>query len=252
MSSPRININKHEFGKLETSSEFMSIRVHSWLIFSALMNPIKGEQLLAQLNWRYATKQFDPAKKISPEDWAVLEDALILSPSSYGLQPWKFIVITDPKTCERLFTATWNQRQVLDCSHYLVFAVHTTMTEAQIDKHIARVIEIRGGTIAGLKRFRDMMVGDVVTGARSAIAQQWATHQAYLALGNFITSAALLGIDTCPMEGFEPEKYDAILDLAANGLTSVVCCAAGYRSPNDKVANQKKVRFPREHMIHIV
>ncbi len=126
------------------------------------------------------------------------------------------------------------------------------MTEAQIDKHIARVIEIRGGTIDGLKRFRDVMVGDVVTGVRSAIAQQWATHQAYLALGNFITSAALLGIDTCPMEGFEPEKYDAILDLAANGLTSVVCCAAGYRSANDKAANQKKVRFPREHMIHIV
>jgi nitroreductase len=126
------------------------------------------------------------------------------------------------------------------------------MTEAHIDKHVARVLEIRGGTIDGLKRFRDTMVGDVVTGVRGAIAQQWATHQAYLALGNFITSAALMGIDTCPMEGFEPAKYDAILDLPAKGFTSVVCCAAGYRLPNDKGANQKKVRFPREHMIHIV
>lgn len=216
------------------------------------MAPIKGEQLLAQLNWRYATKQFDPARKISPEDWAALEDALILSPSSYGLQPWKFIVITDPKKREKLLPATWNQRQVLDCSHYLVFTVNTTMTEAHIDKHVTRVIEVRGGTIDGWKRFRDMMIGDVVTGARSAIAQQWATHQAYLALGNFLTSAALIGIDTCPMEGFEPEKYDAILDLPAKGLTSVVCCAAGYRSANDKAARQKKVRFPREHMIHIV
>ena len=216
------------------------------------MNPIKAEQLLAQLNWRYATKLFDPARKISPEDWAALEDALILTPSSYGLQPWKFIVITHPETRERLFPATWNQRQVLDCSHYLVFAVNKTMTEAHIDKHITRVIEVRGGTIDGLKRFRDIMVGDVVIGARSAIAQQWATHQAYLALGNFLTSAALMGIDTCPMEGFEPEKYDAILDLPAKGLASVVCCAAGHRSPNDKAANQKKVRFPREHMVHIV
>jgi nitroreductase len=216
------------------------------------VNPIKGEQLLAQLNWRYATKQFDPARKISPEDWAALEDALILSPSSYGLQPWKFIVITDPTTREKLFPATWNQRQVLDCSHYIVFAVHTTMTEAHIDKHVARVIEIRGGTIDGLNRFRDMMIEDVVTGTRGQIAQQWATHQAYLALGNFITSAALMGIDTCPMEGFDPAKYDAILDLPDKGLTSVVCCAAGYRSSNDKAANQKKVRFQREHIIHIV
>src|SRR5213595_2330997 len=142
-----MNINKHEFGKLETSSEFVSIRVHSWLIFSALMNPIKGEQLLAQLNWRYATKQFDPAKKISPEDWAVLENALILSPSSYGLQPWKFIVITDRKMREKLFPATWNQRQVLDCSHYLVFAANTRTTEEHVDKHVARTVEIRGGTI---------------------------------------------------------------------------------------------------------
>jgi len=216
------------------------------------MNPIKGEQLLAQLNWRYATKQFDPTKKISPEDWAALEDALILSPSSYGLQPWKFVVITDRKTREKLFPATWNQLQVLDCSHYLVFAVHKSMTETYIDKHITRVVEVRGGTTNGLRQFRDMIMGDVVTGARGAIAQQWAAHQAYLALGNFLTSAALMGIDTCPMEGFEPAKYDSILDLTAKGLTSVVCCAAGYRSPQDKAANQKKVRFAREHMIHIV
>jgi nitroreductase len=216
------------------------------------MNPIKGERLLAQLNWRYATKQFDPASKISPEDWAALEDALILSPSSYGLQPWKFIVITDQNTREKLFPATWNQRQVLDCSHYIVFAVNAKMTEGYIDKHIMRMVEIRGGTVEGLKRFRDIMVGDIVTGERAGIAKHWATHQAYLALGNFITSAALMGIDTCPMEGFDPSEYDKILDLPAKELASVVCCATGYRSPNDNRATLKKVRFPREQMIHIV
>ena len=129
------------------------------------MNPIKGEQLLTQLNWGYATKKFDPTQKISPEDWTVLETALILSPSSYGLQPWKFIVITDQKSREKLFPATWNQRQVLDCSHYLVFAVNTKITEEHIDKHIARTVEVRGGTTEGLSRFRQVMVGDVVTGA---------------------------------------------------------------------------------------
>ena len=216
------------------------------------MNPIHGDQLLTQLNWRYATKKFDPARKISPEDWTVLESALILSPSSYGLQPWNFIVITDQKTRERLFPSTWNQRQVLDCSHFVVFAVNTKITEEHIDRHLTRTVEVRGGTVHALKRYREVMVGDVVTGERGAQALQWATHQAYLALGNFITSAALMGVDTCPMEGFEPEEYDKILELPSKGLASVVCCAAGYRAPEDKAATLKKVRFPREQVIHIV
>ena len=216
------------------------------------MDTIKREQLLAQLNWRYATKQFDPTRKISPEDWAALESALILSPSSWGLQPWKFIVITDQKMREKLFPATWKQRQILDCSHYVVFTVNTKMTEEHIDKHITRTAEVRGGTAEALKRYRDVIVGDVVTGARGPISQEWAARQAYLALGNFMTSAALMGIDTCPMEGFEPDQYDKILDLAAQGFASVVCCAAGYRAPDDKHATQKKVRFPREQVIHIV
>jgi nitroreductase len=96
------------------------------------------------------------------------------------------------------------------------------------------------------------MVGDVVTGARGPTAQQWAAHQAYLALGNFITSAALMGIDTCPMEGFQPDEYNRILELAPKGLASVVCCAAGFRAADDKSATQKKVRYPREQVIHIV
>ena len=217
-----------------------------------IMDTIKGEQLLAQLNWRYATKQFDPTRKISPEDWAALESALILSPSSYGLQPWKFIVITDQKMREKLFPATWKQRQILDCSHYVVFTVNTKMTEEHIDRHLARTVEVRGGTVEALNRFREAMAGDLVTGVRAAQAHEWAAHQAYLALGNFITSAALLGIDTCPMEGFNAQDYDEILDLTAKRLTSVVCCAAGYRSAEDTSALQKKVRFAPADVIHIV
>ena len=231
----------------------MEILTGGWhAAVGTIMNPIKGEQLLTQLNWRYATKQFDPVRKISPEDWAVLENALILSPSSYGLQPWKFIVITDQKMRDKLFPATWSQRQILDCSHFIVFAVNTKMTEQHIDRHLARTVEVRGGTVEALKRYRDIMVGDVVTGARGPVAKAWAAHQAYLALGNFITSAALMGIDTCPMEGFQPDEYDRILDLAPKRLASVVCCAAGYRSANDKSATKKKVRYPREQVIHIV
>jgi nitroreductase len=222
------------------------------LAANQIMNPVKGEQLLTQLNWRYAVKEFDPTRKIPPEDWATLENALILTASSWGLQPWAFVVITDEKTREELFPATWNQRQILDCSHYVVFTVKTKMTEEHIDRHIARTVEVRGGTIEKLKGYRDVMIDDVVTGERGAQSQQWAARQVYLALGNFMTSAALLGIDTCPMEGFKPDEYDKILDLGAKGLASVVCCAAGYRAADDKYATRKKVRFSREDVIHIV
>jgi nitroreductase len=182
----------------------------------------------------------------------VLEEALILSPSSYGLQPWTFVVITDQEMRERLFPATCNQCQILDCSHFVVFAARTMITDEDIDRHVARTAELRGGTVEALKRFRDSVAGDLVTGTRAAEAREWATRQAHIALGNFMTSAALLGIDTCPMEGFKPVEYDKILDLPAKRLTSVVCCAAGYRSADDKKAGQKKVRFSRNDVIHIV
>jgi nitroreductase len=130
---------------------------------SEIMDTINGERLLAQLNWRYATKEFDPSRKISLKDWAALENALILSPSSYGLQPWRFVVISDQKMREKLFPSTWRQRQILDCSHFVVFAVRTAMTETDIDRHIARTAEVRGGTEEALKRFRD-----VVSGPRAA------------------------------------------------------------------------------------
>src|SRR6266566_8254541 len=151
------------------------------------MNPIKGEQLLTQLNWRYATKKFDPARKISPEDWAVLENALILSPSSYGLQPWTFVVITDQKMRERLFPSTWNQRQILDCSHFVVFTARKKIMQEDIDRHVARTAEVRGGTVEALRRFREAMAGDLVTEVRAGQAREWATQQAYIALGNFMT-----------------------------------------------------------------
>src|SRR5882724_5245857 len=183
----------------------MEILTGGWHVaVSQIMNPIKGEQLLIQLNWRYATKKFDPLRKISPEDWAVLEEALILSPSSYGLQPWTFVVITDQEMRERLFPATCNQCQILDCSHFVVFAARTKITDEDIDRHVARTAEVRGGTVEALKRFRDSVAGDLITGTRAAEAREWAARQAHIALGNFMTSAALLGIDTCPMEGFEP------------------------------------------------
>ena len=210
---------------------------------------ISNETLLTQLQWRYATKSFDPAKKISAADWAALEEALILSPSSYGMQPYHFLVITDPATREKLVPASWNQRQPADCSHYVVFATRTANTEADVDEYMARIAEVRGVTAESMGFFKNMLMADVVNGPRGKVAGEWAARQAYIALGNFMTAAALVGIDTCPMEGFVPPQYDEILGLKEKGLTAAVACAAGYRAAGDKYASHPKVRFPASKLI---
>ena len=210
---------------------------------------ISADTLLQQLNWRYATKVFDPSKKIAAAEWAKLEQALILSPSSYGLQPYKFLIITDPAVKEKLVPASWNQRQPADCSHYVVFAVRTANTEADVDEYMARIAEVRGGTADALGGFKKMLVADVVDGDRGKAAAEWAARQAYIALGNFMTAAALLGIDTCPMEGFVPAQYDELLGLREKGLTAAVACAAGHRAADDKYGALPKVRFPASKLI---
>jgi nitroreductase len=213
---------------------------------------ISSTQLLERLNWRYATKQFDPARKISAEDWAALEDALVLSPSSGGLQPWKFIVITDPAVREKLLPVSYGQPQVKDASHLVVFAAQTNFGEADVDAHIARTAEVRGVPVESLAPFRGMLVGGIVQAKDLAGRQAWAARQAFIALGNLLNSAALLGIDACPMEGFSPAEYDAILGLEAKGLASVVICTLGYRSSSDAYAGLPKVRFPKaDVLIHI-
>ncbi len=212
---------------------------------------ISTDALLAQLNWRYATKAFDPAKKISASDWAALEQALILTPTSYGFQPYRFVVITDPATREKLVPLSWGQRQPADSSHFVVIAAKETVTEADVDHYLARVAEVRGVSVASLAGFKGALVSDIVKGPRSEWQHEWATRQAYIALGNFMTSAALLGIDTCPMEGIDPVKYDEVLGLK-HGYKTVVAIAAGYRAAGDKYAAAPKVRYPAaELLIHV-
>jgi nitroreductase len=210
---------------------------------------ISTEELLRVLRWRYATKKFDPAKKIPAATWNALEQALILSPSSYGLQPWKFLILTDPKLREKLVPHSWNQRQVADASHLVVFAVKKKISAADVDAWVTRMAEAQDMEPEKLNGYRGMMIQDVVEGPRSRWAEEWAVRQAYIALGNFMTSAAFLGVDTCPMEGFIPEKYDEILGLADEGLRTAVLCPAGYRSAEDKYAAQPKIRFASERLI---
>lgn len=213
------------------------------------MTPIPTGQLLSRLQWRYAVRVFEPGRTIPEETWDALEEALVLTPSSYGLQPWHFLVLTDRALRERLVGHAWGQRQVADCSHFLVFCIRQDLGEADIDRYLRRIGEVRGTPMANLTGFRQMMVGSLVEGPVKAVINEWATRQVYIALGNFMTAAAMVGVDTCPMEGFEPDKFDEVLGLGARGLASVVCCAAGYRGGADRQAGLPKVRYPRSEVV---
>ncbi|MFM8357537.1 MAG: NAD(P)H-dependent oxidoreductase [Verrucomicrobiota bacterium] len=213
------------------------------------MTPIPCTTLLNQLQWRYATKKFDPSRPIPPEVWWALEETLVLAPSSFGLQPWKFLVITNPEVKQALVPCSWNQTQPADCSHHVVFCVRQGLDAAHVDRFLDRQVEIRGGSRAALEGYRNMMLGSLKQAAEKGFLDTWQTHQVYIALGQFMASAALLGVDTCPMEGIVPPEYDRVLGLAGTGYATVVACAAGYRAADDKYASAKKVRFSRPEVL---
>jgi nitroreductase len=214
------------------------------------ISTITPELLRERLEWRYATKKFDPNRRISAEIWAGLEDALVLTPSSGGLQPWAFAVITDGALRAKLLPASFNQPQITDASHLVVFAAKVDVTEADVDAHVTRTAELRGVKAETLGGFRNMLVGGIVNAQGPAERKAWASRQTSIALGNLLTSAALLGVDACPMEGFVPAQYDEILGLKQRGLTAISLCALGYRSSGDPYASGPKVRFPKERVIH--
>jgi nitroreductase len=209
---------------------------------------ITPEQLITQLRWRYATKQFDPEQKIRDRDWAALEEALLLTPSSCGLQPWAFIVVKDPALRAKLREVSWGQAQIVEASHLVVFASKINLGESEVDALVKRVAEVRGTPVEKLAGFRAMVTGSVLQSMDGPARDAWARNQVFIALGNLLASAAVLGIDACPMEGFERDKYDAILGLPQKNLASAVVATLGYRSPADKYGAAPKVRFPREQV----
>jgi len=216
------------------------------------MNNNTNQQLLNALEWRYATKVFDASKKIPADTWAALEKSLVLTPTSYGLQPYRFLIVQNPATREALLPHSWGQKQVVDCSHFVVFLARTEMQEADVDKLIQRTTDLRKLPAGALDAYRGMMIGDIVNGPRGKIAHHWAARQCYIALGNLMTCAALLGVDACPMEGLVPAEYDKILKLASSGYATVVACALGYRAAGDKYASLAKVRYETTDLVRVV
>ena len=216
---------------------------------TTLTPTLSPEALVESLTWRYATKKFDPSKKLDAATWQALEEALILSPSSYGLQPWKFVVVQDPALRAQLREKAWGQSQVTDASHFVVFTHRTDLTEADIDRYLARIAEVRGVSLESQAGYRQMMVGNLVQGAKHATIGDWAARQAYIALGNLMTSAAALGVDATPMEGLDPAEFDKLLGLEGTGYATVVACAVGYRAADDAYASLPKVRFAKEDLV---
>ncbi len=204
---------------------------------------IRPDQLLHALEWRYATKMFDATKKIPADIWHALEKSLVLTPTSYGLQPYKFLDVRDAGKRTALQSHSWGQKQVVEASHYVVFLARTEMTEADVDRFITRTTEVRKVPADALHGYRTLMIKDVVNGPRGKVAHEWAARQAYIALGNLMTCAALLGVDACPMEGLAPPEYDKVLKLHGSGYKTVVACALGYRSASCKYGSLPKVRY---------
>ncbi len=210
--------------------------------------PIHPSELLEALNFRYATKSFDPERKIPSETWSAIERSLALTPSSFGLQPWKFLVIDSTGTREKLKAASWGQGQVTDASHLVVLTTRTDLEQRDIDSWIARLSDVQETpmeSLAGLSGVISSFSG----GMSLPEKQSWNTRQVYIALGQLMTAAALMGIDSCPLEGISPAEYDEILGLKDSGYATAVGCALGYRSADDKYASAKKARFPLEQVV---
>jgi nitroreductase len=200
------------------------------------------------LHWRYATKKFAP-RAIPDATWEMLRESLALTPSSYNLQPWKLIVVENSAVRAQLQTHSWNQGQITGASHLVVFARRTEITEADVDRLTQQITSVRGTPPEKLAAYRQMMISGIVRGKGAQAQKDWASCQLYIALGQLMAVAAVLAIDTCPLEGIDPAKYDEVLDLKATGYETVVACALGYRSADDHYALAKKVRFATDEVV---
>lgn len=204
--------------------------------------------IIDHLNWRYATKVFDTEKKVSATDLDTVLESMRLSASSFGLQPWKFVVVSNKELRKKLRGVAWDQPQVTDASELIVLTVRTDVNDALVDAYIADISKTRGVAIPGLKGYEDMMKNSINSKSPEA-REAWASRQVYIPLGTALVTAASLGIDAGPMEGFDNAQVDAILGLDKLGLKSLAFLALGYRSQADKTAQYKKVRFAKEDVV---
>jgi nitroreductase len=197
--------------------------------------------IIDSLNWRYATKKFDINKIVSEEKLSLLKKAFSLTPTSYGLQPVKLVVVRDKKIQNELVPHSYNQGQVEQASHLLIICIENIIDEDYIRAYFENEKKIRGTSDEVVNSFRSYLINSFSSKNENEI-REWATKQAYITLGNLLTVCALEQIDSCPMEGFVPEKYNELLDLKSKGLSAVLVLPIGYRANDDVFSSFKKVR----------
>jgi nitroreductase len=206
---------------------------------------------LDQLKWRYATKKFDSSKKLSDKDLDKLLEAVRLSASSYGLQPYEIYVVKDKETREKLHPAAFEQPQLLDSTCVLVFTAITKLDEAYLDDYIDNIVTTRNMKKEDLSGMKDMIMNAVISQSQEAKIE-WAKRQAYIALGNLLSAAAHYQIDACPMEGFNPEQFNEILELKEKNRDTAVIATLGYRHKDDSLQHAEKVRKSKDELFNII
>lgn len=211
---------------------------------------ITDTTILEKLNNRYATKKFDSSKKISKADFSTLLEVLRLSPSSFGLQPWKFIVVENPKIRAKLKEVSWNQSQIVDASHMVVICHRKGINKNYVEEVIQSIAKTRGLDVSVLEEYKNMILGFISN--PNINLDDWTKRQSYIALGMLLSAAANLDIDSCPMEGFDIPAYNQILGLEEKSYLASVVCTLGYRATDDHHAGLKKVRYSQEHVIETI
>lgn len=209
---------------------------------------LSPDQCIEALHWRYATKQFDSERIIPADTWKALEESLVLTPSSFGLQPWKFIVVEDSQLREQLLAESWNQKQVTDASHFVVLAARADLTAEDVDRWLDCMAQVQGKRAEDLAPLKGM-IGGFSERMSTNERREWNVRQVYIALGQLMAMAAAMRIDTCPMEGISPTAYDRLLGLENSDYATVVACALGYRDESDKYASTPKARYDLEDVI---
>lgn len=204
--------------------------------------------IIEKLEWRYAVKKFDNSKKVPKEKIELLKNAFNLTATSYGLQPIKLVVLQNKKIQEELVAHSFNQKQVVDASHLLIICVPKEFTSAAVDNYFDLVKKIRNTPDEVTAPFKTFMKADIEKQNKEFLFN-WNKNQAYIALGNLLTVCALENIDSCPMEGFVPAKYDEVLGLEKQNLRAVLTLPIGYRANDDFMKDMKKVRKPIEEII---
>ena len=213
------------------------------------MTAISTLDLVERLNWRYAVKKFDPTRRLDDQTWRALQESMLLSPSSYGLQPWKFVVVTNQEVKNKLPELSWNQTQPKDCSHMVVLAARKSIDADYVDHYMQSVVEQRELPQGAMDGYRKVLVSTV---EKMDDHLDWNARQVYIALGQLMVACSMVGVDSCPMEGIDTNAYDELLGLKDSDFTTIVGCAVGYRHPADVQANARKVRFDAKEIVQLV